>query len=222
MCDSSLFLHKRIAFSDKSLGVACVLRGGVAWVFCLLVGNYLIFTAILNEEALMRIPSLALLLLLFFSNFSYAGSLRAVEVVALTGDIALGSSGATFTGFESAYILLNDFGQVVFGGKLDSSSSTNAGIWSNGGGNGLALIAREGDIAPGTGSDRFFISFVTSFNDFGQTGLFSILNNNSLNTDHGIWSEGGSGLALVARGGSVAPVAAPFFKLVLQLSTTRG
>ena len=166
----------------------------------------------------MRIPSLALLLLLLFSNFSYAGSFRAVEVVAFTGEIAPGSNGATFTGFggfsSNRNPVLNNFGQTAFLGKLDSGNGTH-GIWSEGGGNGLALVARGEGTAPGTGGDIFFNTFFeVLLNDSGQTAFWSILNNNSTGSDNGIWSEGGgNGLALVARGGDAAPGGGSFLRV---------
>ena len=124
-----------------------------------------------------------------------------MALVARVGSTAPGTSDS-FTDLGSP--VLNNGGQTAFFGDLNSSSTTNSGIWSEGGGSGLALVARAGNAAPGT-SDNFS-SFVSPvLNNGGQTAFVGFLNSSST-TNSGIWSEGGgSGLALVAREGNAAP-----------------
>ena len=84
------------------------------------------------------------------------------------------------------------------------------GIWSEGSGSGLALVARSGNAAPGTPEGILFRSFSSTpaLNNAGQTafrGSLTGIGGVSANST-GIWSEGGgSGLALVARSGNEAP-----------------
>jgi hypothetical protein len=91
--------------------------------------------------------------------------------VALAGDAAPGITvEATFLSFGPPNI--NENGQVAFLATLTGSSinvNNNRGLWSNGGENGLELVARRGDIAPETDGDTFSI--------FGSLEPFPILNN---------------------------------------------
>ncbi len=127
------------------------------------------------------------------------------------GNAAPGTgTGVNFTGFEN--LLLNDAGQIAFSGFLTGTGVTELnerGIWSDGGGAGLALIARSGNAAPGTGAGvKFSIFEKPVLNNAGQMAFFGSLTGTGVTTfnNRGIWSEGGgSGLALVARGGNAAP-----------------
>ncbi len=145
-----------------------------------------------------------------------AGTLR---TVALTGDAAPGTgSGVSFPSFFGVPVL-NDAGQTAFTGFLTGTGvifSNNFGIWSEGGGAGLALVARAGNVAPGTGGDSFTTPFssqstfsIPVLNDAGQTAFVGSITDTragGLSNNRGIWSEGGgAGLALVTRAGNVAP-----------------
>ena len=60
--------------------------------------------------------------------------------------------------------MLNDAGQTAFVGFLTGNGTTadnDSGLWSEGQGNGLALVARAGDAAPGLGSGVTLIFSVT-------------------------------------------------------------
>ncbi|WP_145285996.1 DUF7453 family protein [Pirellulimonas nuda] len=121
-----------------------------------------------------------------------------------------------FGDFTSSIPALNDRGQTAFIGGLTGVEVTGAndtGIWSEGGGSGLALVARKGSHAPGTTAGVSFISFESPLlNSVGQTAFIGGLTGAGVThaNNEGIWSEaGGSGLALVAREGSQAPGAAP-------------
>jgi len=124
-----------------------------------------------------------------------------VVTVALSGDTAPGTSNS-FSNFSTP--ILNDVGQTAFVGRLTGSSVTDRGIWSEGSGSGLALIAREGNLAPGTIDNFASFSSNLVFNNAGQTAFLGALNGGI--GIRGIWSEGGgSGLALIAREGNLAP-----------------
>jgi hypothetical protein len=134
-----------------------------------------------------------------------------LALVARTGSQAPGTAvGVNFSGFGDP--VLNGAGQTAFHGTLTGTgvtSSNDRGIWSEGGGSGLALVARTGSQAPGTADGVNFSSFGTPvFNGAGHTAFRGDLTGTGVTglNDSGIWSEGGgSGLALVAREGSQAP-----------------
>jgi len=97
------------------------------------------------------------------------------------------------------------------------------GIWSEGGGSGLALVIRKGDTAPGTGVN--FIDFGKPvLNGAGQTAFSGVLTGTGVTTlnDTGIWSEGSGSLALVAREGSAAPGTIPGVNFASAAFTITG
>jgi len=102
-----------------------------------------------------------------------------LALVMRAGSQALGlPSGVNFTGVLTSYPVLNNAGQVAFGGSLVGSGvdSTNSrGIWSEGSGT-LAMVARAGDHAPGAPDGVNFRSFYTFvLNDAGQTAFGAFL-----------------------------------------------
>ena len=72
-------------------------------------------------------------------------------------------------GFNVTNPVINSEGEIAFAASIHLEDGDlglrNSGIWSDGGGTGLSLIAREGGIAPGT-------DFV--FDDLSQLANFSI------------------------------------------------
>src|SRR5215470_12158493 len=87
------------------------------------------------------------------------------RTIALSGRHAPGTpNGAMFASFadptySTSPMGLDDAGHVVFRANLAQGSGgvtadNDTGIWSEGGG-ALALLAREGDQAPGTGGGKF-------------------------------------------------------------------
>jgi hypothetical protein len=112
--------------------------------------------------------------------------------------------------------VLNDAGQTAFRASLmingAVNSNNNDGIWSEGSGS-LAIVAREGDQAPGT-PDGVKYSYFNNpvLNNAGQTAFYAELRGGDVRFDgrgytnnQGIWSEGSGTLALVARTGSQPP-----------------
>jgi len=141
------------------------------------------------------------------------GGVAGLALVARTGNAAPGtSSGVNFANFFSAAVL-NGAGQTAFRGDLagtEVDESNDTGIWSEGGNSGLALVAREGNAAPGTSSGVNFAHFfiAPAINDAGQTAFVGRLTGTEVDRSNnsGIWSEGeDAGLALVARTGNAAP-----------------
>jgi hypothetical protein len=113
---------------------------------------------------------------------------------------------ARFTEFSTP--VLNDLGEIAFRGTLVGTAvnSTNArGIWSEGGGAPLHLVAREGWLAPGTGL-AFLTMGVPSINYQGHVAFGARLESQDgvVTGASGIWAETPAGLALVARSGQFA------------------
>jgi len=140
------------------------------------------------------------------------GGGNGLALVAREGDTAPGTSaGTNFTFFSKPVI--NGQGHTAFWGSLlvDTGAATvsnNTGIWSEGSGNGLALVAREGFTAPDVGLGRFSILNDPVLNGAGQVAFIATLFGTGVHASNnsGIWSEGGDGvLSLVAREGSAAP-----------------
>ena len=125
-----------------------------------------------------------------------------LALVAREGDRAPGTQ-IFFSTFRSSLApALNDLGQTTFSADLTGSetSSWNGGVWSEGSGS-LALVAREGNQAPGTGESFASFSSPSFLNNAGQTAFFGA----TVEGNQGVWSEGSGSLALVARNGDEAP-----------------
>ena len=124
----------------------------------------------------------------------------------------------------SAFIdpVIDAAGQIAFRGALTGpgvNASNNSGIWSEAAGTpgSQGLIARTGDVAPGTGPGTGVV--YSSFNlpvisAAGQTAYLGVLTGTGVtfSNDRGIWSEAAGTLGspgLVAREGNHAPGTAP-------------
>lgn len=110
------------------------------------------------------------------------------DLVVRDGDPAPGlPAGSTFTGFGHGFPdtspVANVRGEIALLGKFKRPDERfgDSGIWSEGGGDGLQLVAKEGDPAPGTSDGVYFDAFgftQTSFpllNAAGQTAFVSEL-----------------------------------------------
>jgi len=136
-----------------------------------------------------------------------------LALVARTGDAAP-KTGAFFAGLGITTPILNDAGQTAFAGRLTGTEvgfNNDTGIWSEGGGAGLDLVALEGNTAPETGG-AIFGDFDTStpvLNGAGQTAFFGRLTGTGIDgdNDRGVWAEDPSGvLKLIARTGDMLDV----------------
>ncbi len=130
-----------------------------------------------------------------------------LSMVAREGAAAPGTgSGRVFS--KLGISVLNDAGQIALqstltGGGINSTNDT--GIWRDAG-VGLAMVAREGDVAPGAGGGRFGNLVAPVINNAGQIAFTGSLTGSGTNdtNNSGVWSDTGV-LKLVAREGSQAP-----------------
>ncbi|MEQ8209636.1 MAG: hypothetical protein RH917_07370 [Lacipirellulaceae bacterium] len=135
-------------------------------------------------------------------------SFGVVGLAAYEGAQAPGTTvGTTFDRIDS--VLHNSAGQTAFRSYARGDSS-GRGIWSEGGGSGLRLIARTRSThAPGTPTGTQFSSISPiSFNGAGQTAFSgSLIGSGVIGLNNrGVWSEGsGKGLQLVVRSSNQAP-----------------
>ncbi|MEZ6191967.1 MAG: hypothetical protein R3C45_11875 [Phycisphaerales bacterium] len=125
-----------------------------------------------------------------------------LTLVAREGDRAPGTpDGVVFSNITGHN--LNDAGDTAFRGQVTgggASSSSDLGIWSETSG-GLALVAREGDPAPGAGPGAEFSNMVNPlFNDVGLVAFRGDLRGSAVGTnDTGIWLGTPGALSLLAR-----------------------
>ncbi len=134
-----------------------------------------------------------------------------LALVAREGSPAPGMAAGVNFGTLNDYVVLGSGGTVAFGSELTGTgvnSLNGFGIWS-GGPNGLTLVARRGDPAPGITAGAIFYSvmFCNTVNGAGRTAFFSLLAGTGLDSsnDEGLWSDVSGVLTLVARKGSPAP-----------------
>ncbi len=136
-------------------------------------------------------------------------------LVARSGNEAPGTpEGVYFHFISGATPALNNAGQTAFSGGLTGTrvdGSNDRGLWSEGGGSGLALVTRSGNQAPGTpeGVHFRFFSGATALNNAGQTAFKGSLTGTEVDglNDFGIWAENLQGvLTLIARTGDLLNV----------------
>lgn len=134
----------------------------------------------------------------------------ATALVAREGTQAVG----TAAGVEFATLIdptLNNSGQSAFRATLSGAGVTTAnddGVWSQKLGL-LGLIARAGNVAPGTPAGINFASFTAglpSINDAGNVSFRALVAGAGVTTanDTGLWVERSGSVALVAREGNQA------------------
>ncbi|HWL94450.1 MAG TPA: choice-of-anchor tandem repeat NxxGxxAF-containing protein [Phycisphaerae bacterium] len=132
-----------------------------------------------------------------------------MRIVALTGQQAPGTDeGVTFAipqpiGIDASGRVL--VSSTLSGPGVDASNDT--GFWTESS-DGLELLVRKGDPAPGTANGVTFSDFtITVMNGEGRAAIFAVLAGPAVDTTNnlGIWSNGLSELALVARIGDAAP-----------------
>jgi hypothetical protein len=127
------------------------------------------------------------------------------------GDQAPGlSAGITFSGFSSLSAL-NRSGQLAFYHSLSGpgvTSDTDESMWSTTSGE-LALIARDGDAAPGlpAGSTYFYVWNAATFNDAGQLVYSGGIRDPGGTSPNGgaLWRESGGVRSLIVATGDHIP-----------------
>ena len=149
----------------------------------------------------------------------WLGSPGNVRLLAREGDQAPGTpSGVEFIGLNSAVVRLNDAGQVAFGGSLIGpgvSSANDRGIWLGSLSGNLALVAREGDPAPGTAPGVVFSEILNLgvsregavVNDAGEVVLLAVVSGPGVTfaNNRGIWIGAPGNLRLAVRSGDQVP-----------------
>src|SRR6476659_10979103 len=113
-------------------------------------------------------------------------SAQNVRTVALAGTPAPGMPNAgSFDSFLNRPVI-NSAGQVAF----RAHSIEGEGIWAERAGSSLALVARSGGLAPGTGGLTFHGLLDPLLDGAGRALFLGDLNGASSSTDTGIWGEG--------------------------------
>ena len=144
------------------------------------------------------------------------------ETIVIGGESAAGTSEAIFFGVTEEFYApsMNSSRDVAFRYQLvigvgDAHEGNDEGIWMAYGDSTTpkALVAREGDVAPGTGGARFGGGIRNTFSrpalsDTGKIAFSaSLIREGSVNdtNDSGIWVYSDGTLELLARSGSSAP-----------------
>jgi hypothetical protein len=144
---------------------------------------------------------------------SLAGA--AQKFLTLTGDPAPGTA-ADFQTFGN--VLINEAGQLAFEAELDTLRP-EWGIWKDRGTNGLELVVRLGDPAPGTTNCVFGGLDLYGYNALEEVLFMGTLNGPGVdsNNNRGIWIQTGGRIELVVRGGNPAPgLPGPYFAVLLE------
>ena len=138
-----------------------------------------------------------------------------VELAVRMGDSAPGASdGIVFDYFRGHRS--NDFGNIailaMFDHKIDGAyDQSKLGIWSEGIGGGLRLVALTGAAAPGVENGSFQQLYAPLLNNRGHVAfqgiLQSTLTSAARTSGSGIWSDRGGSVELVLRNGAQLPVA---------------
>jgi hypothetical protein len=131
------------------------------------------------------------------------GGTGSLHLVARSGDNAPGTNSA-FAAFENPVI--NARGDTAFVSTLVGigiAESNDSGIWSEAGGEGLKLVAREGSNAPGTDAQFANLIFRSPvLNRNGQIAFAASLTKDGADVGAGIWATDTRGnLNLIARTG---------------------
>jgi hypothetical protein len=133
-----------------------------------------------------------------------------VQLVARSRDPAPGMPAGVNFNSPFSPTVINTNGEVAFVAALvgPNLGSNNAGIWSDVGGEGLKLIVREGQQAPGAPAGVIFESLQSfnapTLNTRGQIAFRALLNGPgiTLANDSGLWAQDARGqLHLIVREG---------------------
>ena len=155
----------------------------------------------------------AAFLLVWFTATTNLSASDGLRTVVLTGEAVRGAGPDTiFRGSLNRHApALNNQGQVAFTGNIQGASTFGSfAVYSEGGGNGLRLLARNGTPAIEAGADAVFknpdLFGGPVLSDQGHTAFVSSLTGTGIPTGTiGIWREDGNGnLALIAREGAPA------------------
>jgi hypothetical protein len=147
-----------------------------------------------------------------------ADGISTIRTVAKANDTAPGSGTSKFYSFIDSPPTINDYGRAVF--RAAFGNQTPEGIWSEGGGHGLELVAKFDQQAPGTATGVLFNYFgpsnpgnnaavgTLSMNNAGQVAFRATLKGTGIGTgnDEGLWlADPLLGAQLIGREGDPAP-----------------
>ena len=125
-----------------------------------------------------------------------------IETIVLTGDVAPGTGGSTYSRLDAPAI--NETGDVVFRGYLDGDI-TDFGFWTRHAGN-LALVARIGDESPNSGGRTFSTMIIDpNINELGEVIFWGGDTIGGLDGKRVVWAGSAGALTEVVRHGDPAP-----------------
>lgn len=133
-----------------------------------------------------------------------------LQTIAVTGDQAPGAPAGVVFGRLGAPTLNNN-GEIRFAGQLlgNGVDTTNdTGLFAVDTADGLSLLAREGDPAPGLPSGvSLDVSFSVQLNDSGQTVFIADLSGAGVNdtNDSALFFDDGAAIEVLVREGDPAP-----------------
>jgi len=125
--------------------------------------------------------------------------------VAVTDDPA-SVSGVTFLSFEDPFV--DALGRAAFEATLQGtgvSAANNDAIFSEGGGAGLTMLAREGDEAPGKAPGAFTVFRGFLMGQSGHSTFNATQGGSSSSSQGGVWSDLGGGVQLLGHTGDSIP-----------------
>lgn len=150
-----------------------------------------------------------------------------LDLAVRTGHIAPDTGGGlAFSDIRDNTVRFNDSGQLAFIAQVTgpgADNSNNIGVWS-GGDDSLGLVARKGEVAPGT-SARFHEFDQYLFNQSGRVAFKTTLVGSGVDSTNatGIWAEDQDSLRLVVRAGGASPdILAEFIDLGAPLFNSAG
>ena len=148
------------------------------------------------------VVAFAAILLVASGNARAQAPQYTIETIALTGEIAPGTGGSTYSRLDAPAI--NAAGDVVFRGHLDGEI-TDFGFWTRQAGN-LALVARTGDESPDSGGRTFkLLSIKPNLNVSGEVIFWGTDTLGGLDTRGVVWAGSAGAVTEIMRQGDPAP-----------------
>lgn len=149
----------------------------------------------------------------------YRGAPGAIQPVVVEGDAAPGTGGlifndGPFNNQSMAYVSINANDAVTFPALLQDTGTGDItrSVWRDTLGGGLEVVAKQGDIAPGTEVDTEFFAFFRSvLNDSDEVVFTANLTGPQVTgaTGSGMWKGTPGSAELLVRSGDQVPGQAP-------------
>ena len=136
-------------------------------------------------------------------NGIWLGSAASPNLVLRPGDDAPGTGGLTFKSFPNGAVSslsLNASGEIGFTGRIDTADLGTDGAYWAGKGPALALVIREGDVAPGAGGEVFqTFGPPIVLNALGEVAILGGLATFNSTNREGIWVWRAGTLEFITR-----------------------